>query len=95
MNLIISNFLCVGANMRLWPSARPRLPKQLMSPVGWKGLLQQAVLRLRSSALGDLQVRPTLAVVGDESWFLDAYRLREVVGLSIHAFAIQARPEGS
>ena len=54
---IIPVLLSGGAGTRLWPLSRETYPKQLLSLLGEKTLLQQAALRVKDSALfGNLMV---------------------------------------
>lgn len=67
--------LCGGAGTRLWPLSREQYPKQLLSLVGSRTLLQETVLRL-SGISGDFELAPPVLVGNHEYRFLLAEQLR-------------------
>ncbi len=71
---IVPVILSGGSGTRLWPLSRALYPKQLLSLVGDKSLLQQTVLRARSIA-PDTQ---PIVVCNHEHRFLVAEQLRTI-----------------
>lgn len=71
---IVPVLLSGGAGTRLWPLSREACPKQLLSLLGEKTLLQQAALRVKDSALFDVP----MVVANVEHRFAIADQLRSV-----------------
>jgi mannose-1-phosphate guanylyltransferase / mannose-6-phosphate isomerase len=76
-----------GSGTRLWPLSRAALPKQLLSLVSDKTMLQETVLRLA----GLPEVMPPLMVCGNEHRFLIAEQLRQI---GVAPMGILLEPEG-
>lgn len=72
--MIYPVILSGGSGSRLWPLSREHHPKQLLSFLGGKTLLQEALCRLD----GFEQVGPPLVVCNQEYRFLVAEQLKEV-----------------
>ncbi|MBB5019884.1 mannose-1-phosphate guanylyltransferase/mannose-6-phosphate isomerase [Chitinivorax tropicus] len=66
--------LCGGSGTRLWPMSRAALPKQFLSLVSDRTMLQETVTRL--SGLPDLA--PSVLICNEEHRFLVAEQLREI-----------------
>jgi len=63
-----------GSGTRLWPMSRSALPKQLLSLVTERTLLQETVLRVQ----GLDNIMPPVVVCADEHRFLVAEQLRQI-----------------
>jgi len=85
--VIIPVILCGGAGTRLWPMSRNEYPKQLLSLVGNRSLLQQTIGRLE----GIDGIQDPVLICNEAHRFLVAEQLREV---GIQAQAIILEPEG-
>ncbi|EAT60019.1 mannose-1-phosphate guanylyltransferase/mannose-6-phosphate isomerase [Chlorobium ferrooxidans] len=72
--MIIPVILSGGSGTRLWPLSRALYPKQFLSIIGEKSMLQDTVLRL--SLLDDLG--PVYTVCNESHRFLVAEQLREI-----------------
>ena len=79
--------LAGGSGSRLWPLSREALPKQLLSLVSEKTMLQETVLRLQ----GNPEWIAPLIVCGNEHRFLVAEQLREI---DVAPLGIMLEPEG-
>ena len=70
--------LCGGSGTRLWPLSREAYPKQFLSLLGSKSLLQDTVLRI-SGALSDIsEPLPPLLVCNTEHRFVVAEQLQSI-----------------
>lgn len=69
--------LCGGSGSRLWPLSREAFPKQLLSLVGERTMLQATVLRLMDGCI-DGGVLPPIFVGNEEYRFLIAEQLRQL-----------------
>lgn len=76
---VLSVILCGGSGSRLWPLSREHYPKQLLSLVGQRTLLQDTLQRLDGCGLeeGSSKVR-ALVVANEEYRFLVAEQVREM-----------------
>jgi len=74
---MIPVILSGGSGTRLWPMSRSTYPKQFLSLVSERTMVQETVLRLRG--LGSLQA--PIAVCNKEHRFLMAEQLREVCAM--------------
>ena len=83
---IIPVILSGGIGSRLWPLSRDFYPKQLLSLVSDKSLLQETVLR-SSGTIFD----PPLVICNEEHRFIIAEQFREI---NIIPSAIILEPEG-
>jgi len=72
-NLIVPVLLSGGTGSRLWPLSREAYPKQLLSLLGEKTLLQQTALRTANSA----RFAPPMVVANAEHRFVIGEQLRE------------------
>ena len=84
---IIPVILCGGAGSRLWPLSREHFPKQLLSLVDDKSLLQNTVQRI----LNVSGMKPPILVCNENHRFLIAEQLRDV---SVTAETIILEPVG-
>ena len=73
--MIIPVILSGGSGTRLWPLSRALYPKQLLSLIGEKTMLQDTVLRLIST--GD--TGPVYCVCNESHRFLVAEQLHEII----------------
>src|SRR5579885_2583537 len=76
-----------GAGTRLWPLSRTLYPKQLLSLVGHRGLLQETALRIAGRA----GFAAPLLVANEEHRFIIAEQLREA---AVAPAAIVLEPAG-
>lgn len=75
---LIPVILCGGSGTRLWPLSREQHPKQLLSLVGEKSLLQDTALRLQGLTLPIPIQHEPIIVCNQEYRFITAEQLREV-----------------
>lgn len=66
--------MCGGIGSRLWPLSRSLVPKQFMSLVSERTMLQETALRFSNPTL----YNPPIVVCGEEHRFLAAEQLRQV-----------------
>ena len=85
--VVIPVVLCGGVGTRLWPLSRSAYPKQFLSLVGNRTMLQQTVLRL--AGLAGLQ--PPLLVCNNAHRFIAAEQMRAV---SVEPAAVLLEPVG-
>ncbi|EJM98512.1 mannose-1-phosphate guanylyltransferase/mannose-6-phosphate isomerase [Herbaspirillum sp. YR522] len=76
-----------GSGTRLWPLSRAALPKQLISVVGDRTMLQETVARVSQWP----QIMPPLFVCGNEHRFMVAEQMREI---GIKPLGIMLEPVG-
>jgi mannose-1-phosphate guanylyltransferase/mannose-6-phosphate isomerase len=76
-----------GSGTRLWPLSRISMPKQFLSLVSDKSMLQETVLRLR----GIEQIANPVLVCNEEHRFLVAEQIREI---KVEPEALILEPEG-
>ncbi|TWC65904.1 mannose-1-phosphate guanylyltransferase/mannose-6-phosphate isomerase [Herbaspirillum sp. SJZ099] len=76
-----------GSGTRLWPLSRAALPKQLISVVGQRTMLQDTVARVNSWP----QIMPPLFVCGNDHRFMVAEQMREI---GVKPLAIMLEPVG-
>ncbi|MGQ0835567.1 MAG: mannose-1-phosphate guanylyltransferase, partial [Gammaproteobacteria bacterium] len=84
--MLIPVILSGGAGTRLWPLSRELYPKQLLSLIGERTMLQETALRLQG-----LDTSPPVIVCNEAHRFLVAEQLRE---LDIEPRAIVLEPFG-
>ena len=84
---VIPVILCGGAGTRLWPLSRELYPKQLLSLIGDRSLLQNTITRCSSHP----DVAEPVLVCNEAHRFLVAEQLREI-GLSNATILLE--PEG-
>ncbi len=72
--MIIPVILSGGSGTRLWPLSRALYPKQLLSLVGEKTMLQETVLRLASAD----DIGPVYCICNESHRFLVAEQLHEI-----------------
>ena len=84
---VIPVILCGGAGTRLWPLSRELYPKQLLSLIGDRSLLQNTITRCSSHP----DVAEPVLVCNEAHRFLVAEQLREI-GLSKATILLE--PEG-
>ena len=85
--MIVPVVLCGGSGTRLWPLSRQDYPKQLLSLVSERSLLQDTVLRIA----GETDVDAPLLICNEAHRFLVAEQMREI-GVSPRAIILE--PEG-
>ena len=85
--MIVPVVLCGGSGTRLWPLSRQDYPKQLLSLVGERSLLQDTVLRI----VGETDVDAPLLICNEAHRFLVAEQMREI---NVAPRAIILEPEG-
>ncbi|MBB5392885.1 MULTISPECIES: mannose-1-phosphate guanylyltransferase/mannose-6-phosphate isomerase [unclassified Herbaspirillum] len=76
-----------GSGTRLWPLSRAALPKQLISVVGQRTMLQDTVARVNNWP----QIMPPLFVCGNDHRFMVAEQMREI---GVKPLAIMLEPVG-
>lgn len=76
-----------GSGTRLWPLSRAALPKQLISVVGQRTMLQDTVTRVNNWP----QVMPPLFVCGNDHRFMVAEQMREI---GVKPLGIMLEPMG-
>jgi mannose-1-phosphate guanylyltransferase/mannose-6-phosphate isomerase len=78
MKSLIPVILCGGSGTRLWPLSRETYPKQFLSLLGQRSMLQDTAIRLNGLNNGLVKIEAPIVICNQESRFLVASQLQEI-----------------